>query len=240
MFVRELDPALKAIESLRKHGVVVHCITNTVAQNFTANILLACGAKPSMTASPEEVPYFSERCDGLLVNLGTLDMPRREAIVAAMEVCTRKNVPMVFDPVKCDLSPPRLEFSRQLLTRFQPLLKANIAEAEALGDIPVACRVTTGKIDRIEAGDEKIAIANGDPLLGRIIATGCALGGLVAALGAVAENQRVGALAALVWFGVAAEIAAPKARGPASFKSLFIDALAGVDTATLRAKANIS
>ena len=36
----------------------VHCITNAVAQNFTANVLLAAGAIPSMTLSAEEIGAF--------------------------------------------------------------------------------------------------------------------------------------------------------------------------------------
>ncbi|MGB9364572.1 MAG: hydroxyethylthiazole kinase, partial [Xanthobacteraceae bacterium] len=40
---------------LRARSPRVHCITNAVAQAFTANTLLAAGAVPSMTLSPDEV-----------------------------------------------------------------------------------------------------------------------------------------------------------------------------------------
>ena len=33
----------------------IHCLTNTVAQNVTANMLLAFGAVPSMAGHPDEV-----------------------------------------------------------------------------------------------------------------------------------------------------------------------------------------
>ena len=55
----------------------VHCITNAVAQNFTANVLLAAGAMPSMTIAPKEVGAFAARADALLVNLGTFDRGAR-------------------------------------------------------------------------------------------------------------------------------------------------------------------
>ena len=61
----------------------VHCITNQVAQTFTANMLLALGAQPSMTISPEEIAHFVARADALLVNLGTFDA---EAAAAAIEI----------------------------------------------------------------------------------------------------------------------------------------------------------
>ena len=57
----------------------VHCVTNAVAQNFTANVLLAAGAIPSMTVAPDEIGEFVARADALLINLGTFDGERRSA-----------------------------------------------------------------------------------------------------------------------------------------------------------------
>ena len=72
---------------LRAHGPRVHCITNAVAQNFTANVLLAAGCVPSMTLSPEEIGPFVAGAQGLLVNLGTFDSERREATEIAVASC---------------------------------------------------------------------------------------------------------------------------------------------------------
>ena len=58
---------------LRARGPRVHCITNAVAQTFTANTLLAAGAVPSMTLAADEIGAFVARADALLVNLGTFD-----------------------------------------------------------------------------------------------------------------------------------------------------------------------
>src|SRR5688572_32212282 len=73
----------------------VHCITNAVAQNFTANVLLAAGAVPSMTLAPDEVADFVTRADALLVNLGTLDRERREAAEVAIARATDERRPWV-------------------------------------------------------------------------------------------------------------------------------------------------
>src|SRR5437879_1770607 len=62
----------------------VHCITNAVAQTFTANMLLAAGAVPSMTIAPDEIGPFVARADALLVNLGTFDAERRAAVDIAI------------------------------------------------------------------------------------------------------------------------------------------------------------
>ena len=71
--------ATALLSRLRAKSPRVHCITNSVAQNFTANALLALGAVPSMTLSGEEIGAFVARSDALLVNLGTFDRERREA-----------------------------------------------------------------------------------------------------------------------------------------------------------------
>ena len=59
--------ACMALERLRAKGPRVHCITNAVAQNFTANVLLSLGCVPSMTLSAEEVGNFVSGAQALLV-----------------------------------------------------------------------------------------------------------------------------------------------------------------------------
>ena len=73
------------LDRLRAQSPRVHCITNAVAQNFTANVLLAAGAVPSMTLSAEEIGAFVAGSNALLVNLGTFDNERRAATEIAVE-----------------------------------------------------------------------------------------------------------------------------------------------------------
>src|ERR1700751_6237089 len=84
---------------LRGRGPRVHCITNAVAQNFTANVLLAAGAVPSMTIAQREVRAFAARADAVLVNLGTFDPERQKASLAAIAVANKRGIPWVLDPV---------------------------------------------------------------------------------------------------------------------------------------------
>src|ERR1043165_1408095 len=92
---------------LRARSPRVHCITNAVAQTFTANTLLAAGAIPSMTPSADEIGAFVARADALLINLGTFDDERRAATTAALEVAAERRIPWVLDPVFVDRSQPR-------------------------------------------------------------------------------------------------------------------------------------
>src|ERR1700684_4466784 len=86
------------LERLRARRPRVHCITNAVAQAFTANMLLAAGAVPSMPIAAEEFADFVGGADALLVNLGTFDAQRRAAAEVAVETAAAKNVPWLLDP----------------------------------------------------------------------------------------------------------------------------------------------
>src|SRR5580700_9090383 len=102
------DLAADVVARIKSRAPRVHCITNYVAQNYTANVLLAAGAIPSMTISPEEIGAFVASADALLVNLGTFDAERRTAIELALGAKghRRKGTrPWVLDPVFIERSP---------------------------------------------------------------------------------------------------------------------------------------
>src|SRR3954466_13962269 len=86
-------PAIAAdvLERLRERRPRVHCITNAVAQAFTANLLLAAGAVPSMTIALKEGKAFAARADAVLINGGTFDPERQKASLArgAVAINTR-------------------------------------------------------------------------------------------------------------------------------------------------------
>lgn len=236
------DAAIEAIIRLRRHGAAVHCIANTVAQPLVANILLACGATPSMTVSPQEVGEFVRRSQALAINLGTMDDQRRNACLVATRVAGEAGIPFVLDPVMCHLSDARLQFALELLGRHPAILRTNSLEADAIGEgaATATCHIVTGPIDRIVSNGSVRQISNGDPLLASTIATGCSHGALMAALLVHAEEPVVAAIAASAWFGVAGEIAAGKCHGPGSFPAAFLDALWEVSPRTLAARMKLS
>ena len=127
-------PAIAAdiLERLRERRPRVHCITNAVAQAFTANMLLAAGAVPSMTIALKEVRAFAARADALLINLGTFDPERQKASLAAIGVANKAGIPWVLDPVFIDRSPPRAAFAKTLVAKKPRALRLNRAEFGAL------------------------------------------------------------------------------------------------------------
>ncbi|MGO9699675.1 MAG: hydroxyethylthiazole kinase [Xanthobacteraceae bacterium] len=247
------DIAADILARVRTRAPRVHCITNSVAQQFTANVLLAAGAVPSMTISPEEVGSFVAGSDALLVNLGTFDIERRAAINAAIGAAKAGRKPWVLDPVFVERAPPRAQFARDVLTQGPAVVRLNTAEFATLsgddraGDAPARLAkghatvvALTGGVDRVTDGTRHAVIANGDPLMGLVTAIGCAGSALVAAALAVETDSFVAASATLTAFGVAGEVAARDVRGPGSFAGAIIDALYSLDRATLRQRARVS
>lgn len=246
------DIATAVLARIRERAPRVHCITNTVAQQYTANMLLAAGAVPSMTLSPQEIGAFVAGADALLVNLGTFDAERRSAVEAALSVAAANGKPWLLDPVFIERSPARAEFARGLLGRRPAVVRLNQAEFAALsindqaGDAPArlakshgAIVALTGRVDIVADGARRVTIANGDPLMGQVTAMGCAGSALVCAALAVERDPWLATIAALTAFGIAGEVAARDADGPGSFAVGIIDALHNLDNATLRAHVKV-
>ena len=238
---------------LRARAPRIHCITNTVAQNFTANVLLATGCVPSMTLSPEEIGAFVAGAQGLLVNLGTFDAERRQATEIAVGTATQQRLPWVLDPVFIERAPPRAAFARELMGRGPAAVRLNHAEFSALaGGGPVtrenamanarAKRMVvalSGETDLITDGERVAAVANGHALMAKVTAMGCAGSALVTACLAVEPDAFRAAVAALVIIGVAGELAAEQSTGPGSFAVAIIDVLHHLDGPALIARARV-
>jgi hydroxyethylthiazole kinase len=238
---------------LRAQSPRVHCITNSVAQTLTANTLLAVGAVPSMTIAPEEIGGFMQRANALLVNLGTFDAERQDATVVAIEAAEELNLPWVLDPVLIDRSAVRFMNAKKLIERAPRVVRLNRAElvvltgakaeAGAVAAYASAQRIViglTGPTDLVTDGARLATIANGDPLMAKVTALGCAESALVAACLAVERDAWCASAAALLIMGVAGELAAKRARGPGSFAVEILDALYALDRDMLVAHAKVS
>jgi len=247
------DIAADVLARIRDRAPRVHCITNTVAQHYTASMLLAAGAVPSMTIASEEIVSFVASAGALLVNLGTLDFERRRAIDVALGAVDAARMPWVLDPVFIEVTPARAQFARELLGRHPAVVRLNYREFAALaggdpvGEAPArfakahdTVMAVTGATDIVTDGARRAAIGNGHALMGLVTALGCAASALVGAALAVETDPWLATTAALTAFGVAGEIAAPLARGPGSYASAMIDALYGLDRATLRTRTKVS
>ncbi|MEO1200160.1 MAG: hydroxyethylthiazole kinase [Pseudomonadota bacterium] len=246
------ETVARTIARVREQAPRVHVITNSVAEAFTANLLLAAGAVPSMTSSAEEVADFVSGAGALTVNLGTLDAARRVGIETAIDMAKEGEIPFVLDPVMADRSPGRCAFALEIARARPSVLRGNPGEIDSLcrardleplpGALAVALRsvvAVTGTTDHVTDGHRVVEIANGHALLSRVTATGCAGAALTAACRAVEADPILAAVTALVWMGVAAEQAARLAAAPGGFAVGLIDRIASLREVDVQAEARI-
>jgi hydroxyethylthiazole kinase len=252
-----LARAVACLDAIRARRPRVHVLTNFVAMNVSANVLLAVGAVPSMTFRAEAMPDFVGTSEALVVNLGMLDAERESAIGRAVPAARDLGRPWLLDPVKVDRTGTRRELATSLLAQAPALLRSNLAElgslagqGEASGEaILLAPRLArsaktvvaaTGPVDVVADGDRLARIANGSELMDRVTAMGCACSALLGAFLAVERDPFLAAVAGLLVYGAAGEIAAERANGPGSFLPELLDTLYHLDAATLAERARLS
>ena len=248
-----VDVAAQLLQRLRARAPKVHCITNTVAQPITANVMLAAGAIPSLTTSEAEIGAFVHSADAVLVNLGTLDPERHKAIEIAVHHAAKTKVPWLLDPVFVDRSELRLDYARELLVRKPAAVRLNGAEFRALSGAPPSPQAAklfagtcgtivalTGQVDIVSDGERVATIRNGDPLMGKVTAMGCAGSALATAALVVGDDPFTAVVAALVVFGVAGERAASVSNGPGTFAFSIIDAIYAMTADDVAARARVA
>lgn len=94
----ERAPFAQIFAQVQQTHPLVDCITNIVTVNDVANGLLAIDARPVMASAPEEIAFFMERADALLLNLGATGAEQRTAMLAGAEAANALAKPVVVDP----------------------------------------------------------------------------------------------------------------------------------------------
>jgi hydroxyethylthiazole kinase len=90
-------------------------VTNYVVMNMTANALLAIGASPVMAHALDELEEMVSMSQGLVINMGTLSDPWVQSMKKAIQVASRRGIPIVLDPVGAGATSYRLRATRELL-----------------------------------------------------------------------------------------------------------------------------
>ena len=85
--------------AVRQRSPLVHCITNLVAMNLNANVLLAAGASPVMAHAHEEVAEMAGLADAQVLNIGTLEPYWVESMHLALQAQKERATPVILDPV---------------------------------------------------------------------------------------------------------------------------------------------
>ena len=125
----------KLLDTVRAQNPLVQVITNFVAMDVTANVLLALGASPAMVHAPEEAADFNRLAASLSINIGTLSPPFLAGMTAACAAAKAQGKPWVLDPVGVGATPYRNKAVLTLL-QFQPsVIRGNATEILALAKL---------------------------------------------------------------------------------------------------------
>jgi hydroxyethylthiazole kinase len=127
------DAAWLLWQQVRKTSPLVQCLTNDVAMDITANVLLAAGASPAMVSSSDECEAFAQHCaSALLVNLGTLSSANVAAQRLAIAAALANGKPVVLDPVACGATPYRTNACVAALELRPTVVRGNAGEVLSL------------------------------------------------------------------------------------------------------------
>lgn len=123
----------ECINNLRKKAPLIHNITNYVTVNDVANIILACGASPIMADEIEEVEEITSICNGLNINIGTLNARTIPAMMAAGKKAQELNHVILLDPVGAGASTLRTNTALKLMEQIKfTVIRGNMSEIKAL------------------------------------------------------------------------------------------------------------
>ncbi|MCG6568293.1 hydroxyethylthiazole kinase [Tessaracoccus sp. ZS01] len=242
------------LSAVRATTPLVHCMTNTVVPEITANVLLAVGAAPAMIDLPEEAEIFAGLASALLINVGNGSAEQHAGMRLAAPAAAAAGKPWVLDPVAVGGLPVRTQLARDLLAHRPAAIRANASEVLGLAGTSAGGRgvdatdeveaavgtarelnattgavvAISGPVDVIVSAGRITRVTGGDALMPLVIGTGCALGATVAACLAVAESEadrHDAVVAAHAIFGAAGIAAARGASAPGTFRTLWLDAL---------------
>lgn len=218
----------EVITQTRQRSPLVHCITNYVSANDCANLLLACGASPIMADDPDEAAEVTRMCNGLVLNTGTPNPRKLDAMLIAGREANRLGHPVILDPVGVGCSALRREGARRLLADVKlTAIRGNASEIATLAqgtaahrgvDSDIDCTaamtavqnarmlakttgavvIVTGESDVVTDGTTCFRVANGHPMMRLVTGAGCQLSALIGAYVTADPAQALNAALAAV------------------------------------------
>jgi hydroxyethylthiazole kinase len=255
-----------ALHAVRRTGPLVHNLTNYVAMDLSANVLLAAGASPAMVHAREEAAEFAGIAGAVVVNIGTLSPEWVASMLDAAGVARDRGTPWVLDPVAAGATSYRTKTAADLMALRPTVVRGNASEilalagtagggkgvdstdassdaADAAADLARrsgAVVAVTGEVDVVTDGRRSVHVFGGDPLMARVTAMGCAASALTGAFAAVVDDAFVATAAALAVFGLAGARAAAGAAGPGTLRWRLLDELHTLDEAAVVAGTRIT
>jgi len=248
------------LEKARKNKPVVHHLTNWVTIYDCANIVKALGGSPVMAHAKEEAAEMAKIASSLVLNIGTLTVDFVEAMKIAARSANEKGIPVILDVCGAGATGLRDKKSAELLDEVRiDIIKGNASEIARIAGENVRTRgvdaakvekdlaelavnlakkrnctvVITGREDIVADKDKVYVVKNGSLMMTHVVGTGCMAASVIGTFAAAEKDLSFASACALTCFGIAAECAAKKAKGPAAFKNELFDCLYSLDKNTI-------
>jgi hydroxyethylthiazole kinase len=228
------------LQAVRERAPLVHSITNFVAMNFNANVLLAVGASPVMAHAHEEVRDMAGIAQALVLNIGTLEPAWIRAMQMALDTARSRGIPVVLDPVGAGATPYRNAALAELIQTGAPsIMRGNGSEIMSVAGLTASTRgvdsaassdqavdaakalalrlgavvCVSGADDHVvDATGRRATLSNGHPWMTRVTGVGCSATALVGAFAAVQPDAWRATTAAMACLGVVGEIAVERTQ----------------------------
>lgn len=123
----------ECLDSVKENSPLIHNITNYVTVNDVANAILAVGASPIMADEKKEAAEITSICNGLNINIGTLNRNTIRAMFAAGKKAQSLNHKILLDPVGAGASTLRTKTALALISKIKfDVIRGNISEIKTL------------------------------------------------------------------------------------------------------------
>jgi hydroxyethylthiazole kinase len=256
----------EALACVRREQPLVHHLTNWVTIYDCAQVVKALGGSPVMAHAREEVAEMAQGASALVLNVGTLSTDFVSSMKLAARAANLRVIPVILDVCGAGATVFRNEKGADLLRSVRiDVIKGNASEIASIAgervrtkgvdatavdrNLPEVARrlaqkygstvVVTGPVDIVTDGKETFLVSNGHELMSHVVGTGCMAASVIGTFAGVGSLVTAAAVSALACYGIAGELAAERARGPASFKQELLDALYSLDRETVTSRARI-
>lgn len=170
----------QCFDNVREKHPLVHNITNYVTVNDVANILLACGGSPIMADDSGEVEDITSICQGLNINIGTLNKNTIPSMFLAGKKANVLGHVVLLDTVGAGASGLRTKTANELVRDIKfTVIRGNISEIRTLME-------GTGNTKGVDADlADAVTEENLDETIGKLKAFSEATGSVIAVTGAI-------------------------------------------------------
>ncbi|WP_025918124.1 hydroxyethylthiazole kinase [Herminiimonas sp. CN] len=229
------------VAAVRANAPLVHSITNFVAMNYNANVLLALGASPVMAHAHEEVAEMAGIAQALVLNIGTLEPDWIVSMQLALKKANARGIPVVLDPVGAGATAYRNRALAELMAAGRlTAIRGNASEIMSVSGLSASTRgvdssassdaalaaarnlaAATGAVVCVSGADDHVvdhqgrwlSLSNGHPWMTKVTGVGCSASAMIGAFAAVQPDPWRATAAAMAYLGVVGESAAEQVIG---------------------------